>query len=780
MIKVEPPEGDSARNLPPFAGDEPGLERSLTWLAGNANKRGITCDLRSERERFVELVRTADIVLETFTPGTMESLGLGYDALAEVNPGIILTSITPYGYDGPAATAPASDLEITASSGSLWLAGDPDKPPVRTTLPQTPSWTGMCAAMGTLMAVLARDVTGRGQHVDVSGQASTITAISHAPVFWDLLREEQMRSGPYLTGRSVTGANYRMIWPCRDGYVAFALYGGPAGRHTAKQMTAWMEELGGAPEVIREMDWDRFDVATAEPATVAKLEAGIGPFLLKLTRQEFFQGVIARNMLGYPVATVEDIWKDEQLKAREFHQTIQAPWSGETIPFPGSFALFDGSRPALRRSAPKLGEHNAEIVPLPPQRRGRGEGAPAAAACAGLRVVEFGGFAAGPVVGKHMANYGAEVIRVESRKALDGFRTHYPPYKDNIPGTERAGIFSYFNDGKHSVTLNLKSRRGVELARQLVAKADVVVENFTPGTIARLGLGYDVLSKDNPGLVMLSTCNQGQFGPHSGHPGFGSHLTSLAGFTHLLGYAGETPSLLYGPYIDYIAVGFGTISVLAALVRRRRTGQGAYIDLSQYETGVQFMAPALLDYFVNGRVPSRQGNRHPTAAPHGVFPCKGLERWVAVSVHDDAEWHQLALAMHRLDLLRDPELARAGGRKSNEDRVEAAVEAWTREHERDEAVRILREAGVHVYAVNSMADLFADAQLAHRGTWVPVEHPVQGKIHAAAPPFLLRSTPPKQGKPAPALGEDNAYVLGEILGLSATDIEELAREGVLD
>ncbi|HLY67537.1 MAG TPA: CoA transferase, partial [Chloroflexota bacterium] len=149
-------------------------------------------------------------------------------------------------------------------------------------------------------------------------------------------------------------------------------------------------------------------------------------------------------------------------------------------------------------------------------------------ACSGLRVVEFGGFAAGPVVGKHMANYGAEVIRVESRKALDGFRTHYPPYKDNIPGTERAGIFSYFNDTKRSVTLNLKTPRGLELARALTAKADVVVENFTPGTIARLGLGYEVLSAGNQGLVMLSTCNQGQTGPHAGHPGFGSHLTSLA------------------------------------------------------------------------------------------------------------------------------------------------------------------------------------------------------------------------------------------------------------
>jgi crotonobetainyl-CoA:carnitine CoA-transferase CaiB-like acyl-CoA transferase len=809
VVKVEPPEGDPGRRQPPFAGDEPGPERSLTWLAGNVNKRGITCDLESApgRELFRKLVAGADVVVESFAPGYLDSLGISYQALAAINPRLVLTSVTPFGVDGPLANCPASDLEISAASGGLWLAGDPNQPPVRTTLPQSPSWAGMCAAMGTLMALLARDVTGGGQHVDVSAQASMITAISHAPVFWDLLREEQTRSGPYLTGRSVTGANYRMIWPCRDGYVAFALYGGPAGRHTAKQMVAWMYELGGAPPAVKDFDWDSFEVTACTPETVARLESAIGPFLLELTRQEFFKGVIARNMLGYPVATVEDVWKDEQLEARGFHQEVAAPWNAQLVPFPGSFALFDGQRPPLRRTAPKLGEHNGEVHNLPSPAaagEGQGEGAhpfefgvrlrprgerphlasPTAVgdepACHGLRVIEFGGFAAGPVVGKHMANYGAEVIRVESRKALDGFRTHYPPYKDNIPGPERAGIFSFFNDGKRSVTINLKTERGVELARQLVAKADVVVENFTPGTIGRLGLGYDVLSKANPGLVMLSTCNQGQFGPHAGHPGFGSHLTSLAGFTHLLGYPGETPPLLYGPYIDYIAVGFGTIAVLAALVRRRRTGQGAYIDVSQYETGVQFMAPALLDYLVNGRIPSRDGNRHPTAAPHGVFPCRGEERWVALSVEDDAEWRRFAEALGSPGWTADPIFATQKGRKANEDRIEAHVSAWISQLERDQVVERLRAGRLRVYPVNSMADLFSDPQLCHRHTWRPLEHPVQGTVHAAAPPFTLMSTPPRLERPAPCLGGDNSYVLGEILGISTTEIDDLAGQGILD
>ena len=424
----------------------------------------------------------------------------------------------------------------------------------------------------------------------------------------------------------------------------------------------------------------------------------------------------------------------------------------------------------------------------------------------GLRVVELGGFAAGPVVGKHLVNYGAEVIRIESRTRLDGFRANYPPFKDNIPGPERAGIFNFFNDGKRSLTLNLKASCGVELARRLVTTADVVVENFTPGTMARLGLAYDVLAIENPGLVMLSTCNQGQSGPHARHPGFGTHLTSLSGFTQLLGYPDESPVLLYGPYIDFIAVGFGATAVLAALARRRRTGRGAYIDLSQYESGLQFIAPALLDFFANGRVATRAGNRHPSAVPHGVFPCRGpaspasdasssspgasargsgssasgQEYWLALSVWDDDEWARFVEALGSPDWAGEPAFATVESRKRHEDRLEALVIAWTRESDRDELVERLHAHRVRVYPVNSIADLFSDPQLRHRAAWRPVDHPVLERVHVAAPPVSLRSTPPQVERAAPLLGQDNAYVLGEILGLDSGEIEQLEREGVLD
>jgi crotonobetainyl-CoA:carnitine CoA-transferase CaiB-like acyl-CoA transferase len=403
-------------------------------------------------------------------------------------------------------------------------------------------------------------------------------------------------------------------------------------------------------------------------------------------------------------------------------------------------------------------------------------------ALAGLRVIEFGGFAAGPGIGKHLRNYGADVIRVESSMRLDGFRFSYPPFMDNIPGPERAGIFNFYNDGKRSITLNLKHPRGQELARTLVATADVVIENFTPGTMTRLGLDYSVLKQDNPELILLSTCNQGQFGPHAHHRGFGSHLTSLSGFTHVLGVPDGPPELLYGPYIDYIAVGFGTAAVLAALYRRRRTGTGCEIDLSQYEAGLQFMTPALLDFVVNGRVAKRNGNRHPHAAPHGVFACRADEReeWVALSVMDDAEWQRFVCALDSPGWAIDRRFETVAGRKANEDALEAHLAAWTAGVPRDDIVRRLRANDLRVYPVNSMADLFEDPQLAARGFWRTVEHPVMGPLRVEAPPALLRATPPEQTRPAPLMGEHTAEVLTEILGLSPEQIDGLYADGALD
>jgi benzylsuccinate CoA-transferase BbsE subunit len=273
-----------------------------------------------------------------------------------------MTSITPYGGVGPSANFPASDLEIMAAGGAVWLAGDPDRPPVRVTLPQAAQWASMHAAAGTLIAHHVRQLSGRGQHVDCSAQAAVMHAISQAPMYWDMLRQNPGRGGPYLTARNIHGAPIRQIWECADGYVTFALYGGAVGHHSNRQLVAWMEERGMCPDFMRAMDWDSFEVAAATADEVQHLEQAIAPFVLMLTRREFFEEVLARRILGYPVATLADIAADEQLQAREVWQGLFQPELGMELIVPSGYARMGSWTNRHRRPAPALGEHNQEIL----------------------------------------------------------------------------------------------------------------------------------------------------------------------------------------------------------------------------------------------------------------------------------------------------------------------------------------------------------------------------------------------------------------------------------
>jgi len=458
------------------------------------------------------------------------------------------------------------------------------------------------------------------------------------------------------------------------------------------------------------------------------------------------------------------------------------------------------------------------------------EVAPAAgaqgAALAGLRVVEFGFAAAGPLVGKYLADHGAEVIHVESATAPDPFRTAYPPFKDNIPGLDRAGMFAFYNQGKLGVSLDLKHARGPELARALIAKADVVIESFTPGHMARWGLDHPRLVGERPDLVMLSSCNQGQTGPHARIPGYGSQLTALAGFLHLLGEEDGTPLLLYGPYIDYIAVGHGVAAVLAALLRRRVTGRGCYIDLSQYESGLQFVTPALLEHAANGTVPSRVGDRDLVAVPHGVYRCADVrsgpalpassephssrtsgpalpassephssrtsrpalpassephsnDRWCALSVWDDEEWRRLGRAFGSPAWACEPRYATVEGRRANEAELDHVIGEHVRRLDRDQVCADLRAVEVHAAPVLTISELFSDPQLASRRFWRSLPHQVLGKVVGMAPPFTLSGTPARLERAGPLLGADNERVFGELLGLGREGVQRLRDDGVL-
>jgi benzylsuccinate CoA-transferase BbsF subunit len=401
----------------------------------------------------------------------------------------------------------------------------------------------------------------------------------------------------------------------------------------------------------------------------------------------------------------------------------------------------------------------------------------------GVTVVEFGGYAAGPAIGKYLANFGARVIHVESTSRPDGFRLQYPPYKDDRVGINRSGCFAFFNDSKLGVTVDIKHPDALSLVYRLIARTDIVVENMRPGVMARLGLGYEALRAHNPALVMLSTSNLGQTGPRATHPGFGSQLSSLSGFTELIGRADGPPNALYGPYIDMIAVAYGGAAVLAALDRQRRTGEGVFIDLAQYETGLQFMAPALIEYAIHGVSPKRDGNRDRVAVPHGCYPCRD-GRWIAISCWDDEEWDRLAGALGGLGVMTgtrpgdDDRFATAAGRRSCVAEINDVIAEWTRDRDADEIVEALCRARVHAAPVNTMRDLYGDPHLSARRTWQAHDHPDLGPLRYRMVSYQLSETPGSVRSAAPRLGEHNAAVFREWFGLTAEEYDALSADGV--
>ncbi|MDD2735700.1 MAG: CoA transferase [Desulfuromonadaceae bacterium] len=383
----------------------------------------------------------------------------------------------------------------------------------------------------------------------------------------------------------------------------------------------------------------------------------------------------------------------------------------------------------------------------------------------GIKVVEFGGYAAGPHVGKLLANFGAEVVHVESRSRPDGFRLQYPPFREGKPAPDNGACFAIFNDSKYGVTLDLKSPAGLELALKLVQWCDIVVENMRPGVMERLGLGYAKLREVNESVIMLSSCNMGQTGPRANTPGFGSQLTALAGICGLTGKSGGPPMLLYGPYIDFIASTMGAASVLAAIEQRRTTGLGAWIDLSQYEAGLHFIAGALVDYSETGRIAERVGNADSEAAPHGCFVCRD-SNWVALSCWSDDEFGRLTALVSNSVLTADKRFNNIEGRRGSADELEALIAEWTLTLDAEEIAQLLQANGVHAYPVNTIADLFEDPQLLYRRLWHRRRHPVIGEHNYQFPGFNLAITPGDVTAPAPCLGADNETVFRNLVGLT--------------
>ena len=789
VIKVEPPGGVSSRRMPPFSDEDP--NRSLYWAAMGFGKRSVIIDLDDEQGRadLRALLATADVLIESFDPGTMAQWGLSYDELKDAHPELIYVSVTPYGQDGPWAGRPATELTIESAGGLVGLQGDGDRPPVPVGFPQAAIHAGVQAAADTSIALRERELSGMGQHLDVSMQAAVVWTLMHATGFPPNTGGDppgtcaERNIGGDNMGGAVMG-----VHPCLDGYIVFSIVPGGLGLRHSTLVLKWIEEEGELSGELEGADIDEWAanvarLVTEDPAEVGRqvliASENMHEFVAKRTMGECFARAVRDGFMMAPLYTMADIAADKHLEAREYWVELDGKR------YPGPFAKLSETPLQLVRPAPTLGrdQHLLAEVADTPKRAGRtplssnGVRGVDGGALSGVKIADFAWVGVGPLISKSMADHGATVVHIESATRPDVLRLA-PPFKDNEPGMDRAQFMANFNSSKIGIALRLDTEQGRDYARQLIDWADVVVESFTPGTMKRFGFDYATLSRERPELIMLSTCLRGQTGPESSYPGFGLQGACLSGLHRITGWPDRQPAGTWGAYTDFINPRFGS-GVLAAAIRYRdQTGKGQHIDLAQTEAGIHFAAPLLLDYLENGKVAEAPGHDSLYAAPNGVFRVGNEERYVAISTETTEQWHALRDAAG-LENWSGSDYDDLSARIAAKAAIEAALAEWCAPQTADAVVDCLTGVGVPVSMVEWPSDLYEDPQLSHRGFFVTLNHSVMGPTPYDGLVTKFSDGTARLRRAAPAIGEHTHYVLSEILSRPDEEISEALVAGAL-
>ncbi len=776
VIRVEPPEGDPTRAEGPFPpGFEGHPDHSGVYHYFNGGKLGVTLDVASERGRGLlgDLIARADVVVVDRLPAEARALRLTWDDVREANPNAVLLSITPWGLDGPYSNYRAYPMNELHASGAAYALGVPDREPITLPGPQSSYMAGANGAGAAVTALYARDITGQGQLVDISTIETVITVLmGHAVVKAHHLGERTMRTGHRLAGMAP-----HTHFPCKDGH--FCVIG--------TQPPHW-ERL---KDVLGRPDWaesELFANARSRYRYVEDFEALLIDELAKRSKEEWFDIFWERRAPGMPLNTVADVVEMEHLAERGFFQPIEiAP--GFKTRLPGAPFLYDGRDRPPARPGPALGQHNDEVFArrAPTGARARAARAlsqspprgerPGGRPLKGVRVVEFCWVLAGPLVGQMLADLGAEVIKVEHPYRPDIQRAMFPFLGE--PSPNNSVSFNTLHRGKQAVAVDMGNEAGAEAVRELVAVSDVVIENLSPRVLAGFGLGYDDLKQVRPDLVMASMTAAGHTGPLAGMIGYGPSTGALAGFEGLVGYQGGPPlgaqQITYG---DPVVASFTASAVAAALHRRRRTGQGVHIDVSQIEVTVAAMGHQVLDYVVAGVLPERAGNRHPRMAPHGCYPCSGDDEWVSIAVESDAEWRALAAAIGA-PWAAEAWFADLEGRKRQEDELDRLIGEWTRSQTKYEAAETLQAAGIAALPTLNTLDLPHNPHLQARGVYPAGGHPHLPPAGFARGAWNLKGTPPAVAARAPFAAEHDRDVFIGLLGKSPQEYHRLTTGGAV-
>ncbi len=797
VIKVERPGGDPSRKLGPFPGGEAHPEKSGTFFFFNTNKRSIELDLKSDdgRERFLQLVDRADAVVESFRPGVLDRLGIGWDVIHAHRPDLPLVSITNFGQESPYRDYAGTELTLFALAGEMYTMGIVEREPV--TMYGTASLveSGAAAATATFAAILASKQQGIGQRVDYSIADSHFLGADRrhvGTIVYEFSGRRTSRASRSARA-ALTGA-----YPCADGWVEFSAASGRLDR---------LAKMLGDPEWLRDPKW-AVRGTLLDPENVAELEGYFYAWLAERTKREVWAAAREARVLCGPLFDVAEIAADEHFRGRGFWTTARHEALGE-VTIPGRPLIMPKTPWELRRPAPLLSEHSDEIradLDTPHLRTIPKPAVTPRLPLDGLRVIDLCVVWAGPFATLLLGDLGAEVLKAENPHVMQPMTRGTlarPPkeliarlapaaggYPNNDPGPRPWNYnptFVQLYRNKKSFTVDLRTDEGKEIFGRVVALSDVVVENNATETMEGLGITYEWLRKYRDDINMVRIPAYGSSGPYNQARALGVHLESVMGHTLLRGYADDDPSANSPIFSgDYLAGAQAALAVMMAAWHRDRTGEGQLIEIGQAENASAMLAQAFMEYALNGTLPERIGNRSIYGyAPTGVYPCVSPgpaqecgDRWIAIAINSDLEWRRLVEVLGAPAWALDPAYATNEGRRAKHDAIDACLSDWTRGFEDYDLFHRLQAVGIAAGPVVDGSRALEDPHAVARGLFQPQTlFDGVGPFRFNTPFFRFSETPTGVRQTPVALGEHNDYVYRDLLGVSDAEYDRLGSAG---
>ena len=723
VVRVEPPEGSHSRSLAPT------LEGiGLFHAYRNLGKRLVSLDLASAagQAAFDEMLAWADVWIESSAPNASDVRAMDPGEVLARHPHLIITSVTPFGRTGPYRRWEASDSVIEATSGMMFKAGVPAKPPLIPPSQIANDIASTTAAFATLAAVWQAATTGHGQHIDLSAMAATAQTTD-----WSMCSASvsRARGVPYNEVRNGSGPVYS-IYACKDGYVRMVIL----SRRQWRSMRDWL----GEPDYLRD---ERYDTFVGRMEIIELLQHLYTEHFSTMTRDEVSLEAQRRGIACTPVLTPEGVLANGHLQDRGTFMDLEiAP--GVTGPVAAGFFEFDGRRQHPRPGLAATAEWPARPDPSddPP--------APALP-LPGLRVLDFGIGGVGVEAGRLFAEYGAEVIKIETRQ--------YPDFIRMILGSEMNPSFASSSRSKQGFGVNAKDPAGLEVLLRLVALADVIIENGSTGTMDDLGVGYDVVHSLNPRAVMVSSQLLGSHGRSADWIGYGPSTQPIGGLVHLWNYDDQDfPAGSGAIFPDHLAGRLCALGALAGLLARSAEGVGCHIEVAQVEAVTGMLGDLLLKAGLRPGSVVAQGNRRDDGAPWGAYPCAGEQQWCVITVRDDDEWQRLIDALDAPEWAQSPDLKTVEGRRSRHDDIDEHLAEWTAQRPKREVEELLQAHRVACGAVLTGTDLLDDPHLNALGYPVPIVQQDLGPITLEGPCFKATGMAPPVEAQAPRLGEPPA------------------------